>query len=137
MTSPIRTYNPQPTYEVFRPFNLALGARTGDLLFVTGQVGFDDDGTFPEGYEAQLENVFRHLDRILTEGGSAWDHVVQMRSFHVGTDLDPQFPPLLAIKQRYMPAHQHAWTAIGVSALIPSPSLLEIDLIAATQADPA
>jgi len=130
MSTAIRTYNPQPTFEVFKPFNLSLAARAGDLLFVTGQIGFDDDGTFPDDFGAQVENVFRHLDRILADAGTTWSSVVQLRSFHVGDDLEGQFPALLDVKARYMPDHQHAWTAIAVNRLIPAPSLIEIDLVA-------
>ena len=36
----------------------------------------------------QVENVFRHLDRILKEAGADWSNVVQLRSFHVGADLE-------------------------------------------------
>lgn len=134
MKSAIKTYNPQPTYEVFKPFNLSLAAKAGDLLFVTGQIGFNDDGSFPTDYDSQAENVFRHLDRILKDARADWNKVVQFRSFHVGADLESHFPKLLEIKARYMPHHQHAWTAIAVNQLIPSPSLIEIDLIAYTGA---
>ena len=130
MTSQIETFNPRPTYDVFQPFNLALAAKAGDLLFVTGQIGFDDDGQFPGDYDTQVDNVFRHLDRILTDAGADWSNVVQMRSFPVGADLEGQFPKLLQTKAGYMPDHQHAWTAIAVNQLIPAPSLIEIDVIA-------
>lgn len=128
MPTSLTTYNPQPTYETFKPFNLSLAAKAGELLFVTGQIGFDDDGAFPEDYGAQVENVFTHLDRILKDAGAKWENVVQMRSFHVGADLEGQFPKLLETKARFMPDHQHAWTAIAVNQLIPAPSLIEIDL---------
>lgn len=130
MTSTVVTHNPQPTYDLFKPFNLSLAAKAGGFVFVTGQIGFDDSGTFPDGYEAQVENVFRHLDRILKDAGADWSNVVSLRSFHVGADLEAQFPKLLEVKARYMPEHQHAWTAIAVNQLIPSPSLIEIDLVA-------
>ena len=132
MTTSIETFNPQPTYETFKPFNLSLAAKASDLLFVTGQIGFDDNGGFPGDYDAQVENVFLHLDRILKDAGADWSNVVQLRSFHVGGDLEGQFPKLLEVKARYMPEHQHAWTAIAVNQLVPSPSLIEIDLIAYT-----
>ena len=132
MTTSIETFNPQPTYETFKPFNLSLAAKASDLLFVTGQIGFDDNGGFPGDYDAQVENVFLHLDRILKDAGADWSNVVQLRSFHVGGDLEGQFPKLLEVKARYMPEHQHAWTAIAVNQLIPSQSLIEIDLIAYT-----
>lgn len=130
MPTNIQTFNPNPTAEVFKPFNLALAAKAGDLVFVTGQIGFDDGGEFPEDYDAQVENVFRHLDRILKDADADWSNVVQLRSFHVGDDLEAQSPKLLEVKARYMPEHQHAWTAIAVNQLIPAPSLIEIDLIA-------
>ena len=129
MATKIKTYNPSPTYDVFKPFNMSMAARAGDFLFVTGQIGIDDDGHYPEDYESQVENVFRHLDRILKDAGAEWCNVVQLRSFHVGEDLiETQFPRLLEIKAQYMPEHQHAWTAVGVYQLVPSISRIEIDL---------
>ncbi len=70
--SKIETFNPMPTYGVFKPFNLSLAAKAGSLVFVTGQIGCDDDGGFPDDYDAQVENVFRHLDRILDDAGASW-----------------------------------------------------------------
>jgi enamine deaminase RidA (YjgF/YER057c/UK114 family) len=54
--------------------------------------------------------------------------VVQLRTFHTG-DLKEQFPKILELKAKYMPEHQHAWTAIGVTQLIFKPSKTEIDMI--------
>lgn len=130
MSTKIETFNPPETFEIFKPFNLSLAAKASDLVFVTGQIGANDDGTFPEDFNSQVENVFKHLDRILKEAGADWNNVVQLRSFHVGSSLDDQFPKILELKAKYMPHHQHAWTAIAVNQLIPSPSLIEIDLIA-------
>lgn len=130
MSTNIETFNPPDTFKIFKPFNLSLAAKASDLVFVTGQIGANDDGTFPTDFNSQLENVFKHLDRILKEARADWNNVVQLRSFHVGSSLDDQFPSLLELKAKYMPHNQHAWTAIAVNQLIPSPSLIEIDLIA-------
>jgi len=128
MTSKIQNFNPYPTYQIFKTFNLSLSAKAGDFLFLTGQIGANDDGTFPEDFDNQLENVLKHLDRIIKDAGASWENVVQMRSFHVG-DLEEQFPKILELKAKLMPNHQHAWTALGVQQLIPKSSLIEIDLV--------
>ncbi|MEM7550312.1 MAG: Rid family hydrolase [Bacteroidota bacterium] len=127
MNSKIKNFNPDPTYQIFKPFNLSLSAQAGDFLFLTGQIGANDDGSFPEDFETQLDNVLKHLDRIIKDAGASWNNVVQMRSFHVG-DLEEQFPRILKKKAELMPNHQHAWTALGVQQLIPKPSRIEIDL---------
>lgn len=124
-----KNFNPDPTYQIFKPYNLSLSAKADHLLFVTGQIGANDDGTFPDAFEAQLQNIFTHLDRILKEAKADWNNVVQLRTFHTW-DLEAQFPKILELKAKYMPEHQHAWTAIGVTQLIPKPSKIEIDMIA-------
>lgn len=65
-------------------------------MFVTGQIGANDDGTFPDAFEAQLQNIFTHLDRILKEAKADWNNVVQLRTFHTG-DLEAQFPKILEL----------------------------------------
>lgn len=129
METKIKNFNPDPTYQIFKPYNLSLSAKADNLLFVTGQIGANDDGTFPEDFETQLRNVFIHLDRILKDAKADWNNVVQLRTFHTG-DLEGQFPKILEFKAKYMPHHQHAWTAIGVTQLIPTQSKIEIDMIA-------
>ncbi len=129
MNTKIENYNPNPTYQIFKPYNLSLSAKAERLLFVTGQIGANDDGSFPDDFDAQLQNIFTHLDRILKEANADWNNVVQLRTFHTG-DLEEQFPKILELKTKHMPHHQHAWTAIGVTQLIPRASKIEIDMIA-------
>lgn len=131
MSTQIKTHNPYPTKSVFEPFNLSLGTRAGNLLFVTGQIGFDDDGTFPTDPEQQVKNVFVHLDRILEDAGADWNKVVMMRSFHLNQSMEEQAPYILEEKAKRMPTHQHAWTAAGVTQLMPAGSQVEIDLVVA------
>ncbi|MET1414408.1 Rid family hydrolase [Roseibium sp. HPY-6] len=127
----IETFNTQPTFKTFEPYHLSLGAKANGFLFVTGQVGFEDDGTLPEDDDRQVENVFRHLDRILADAGAEWANVVQMRSYHLDKLMETQALKILEEKRKRMPDDQHAWTAIGVTHLMPAGSRVEIDVTVA------
>jgi 2-iminobutanoate/2-iminopropanoate deaminase len=49
---------------------LSYAVRTGDLLFVSGIPGFDDQGILAEGFEAQFVAVVANLRRIFAEAGA-------------------------------------------------------------------
>ena len=57
----------------YEPFRLAQGYRVGDLLFISGQAAIDQNGRIVgvDDFEAQAEQVFTNLDRILRAGGSS------------------------------------------------------------------
>ena len=44
---------------------LSFAARTGDLLFVSGIPGFDENGKLPDDFEAQFGFVVRNIKRVL------------------------------------------------------------------------
>jgi 2-iminobutanoate/2-iminopropanoate deaminase len=55
---------------------------TGDLIYTSGQIGIDSKtGQLAEGFEAQLEQVFKNLETVLEASGSSIDHVVKATVF--------------------------------------------------------
>ena len=55
---------------------------TGDLVYTSGQIGLDSKTSqLPEGFEAQLEQVFKNLAAVLEASGSTIDHVVKATVF--------------------------------------------------------
>ena len=55
---------------------------TGDLVYTSGQIGIDSKtGQLAEGFEAQLEQVFKNLETVLEASGSSIDHVVKATVF--------------------------------------------------------
>jgi len=55
---------------------------TGDLVYTSGQIGIDSkSGQMAEGFEAQLEQVFKNLTAVLEASGSSIDHVVKATVF--------------------------------------------------------
>lgn len=49
---------------------LSFATRVGELLFVSGIPGFDDDGVLPDGFEAQFALVVRNIRRVLDQAGT-------------------------------------------------------------------
>src|ERR1044071_2665469 len=55
---------------------------TGDLVYTSGQIGIDPKTSqLAEGFEAQLEQVFKNLETVLEASGSSIDHVVKATVF--------------------------------------------------------
>ena len=90
--------------------------RSGDLLFVSGQVGSREDGS-PEGtYPEQVERAFKNLEAVLDAAGCGFSDIIDVTSLH--TDPDAQFPDFMSVKERYFTSKPFpAWTAVGVTWL--------------------
>ena len=51
---------------------LSFATRVGDLLFISGIPGFDENGKLPDGFEAQFGFVVRNIKRVLDEAGATF-----------------------------------------------------------------
>ena len=90
--------------------------RSGDLLFVSGQVGSREDGTPEPVYEDQVRLAFANLRAVLAAAGATFDDVIDVITFH--TDPQTQFESMLAIRAEEIGDPPYpTWTAIGVSWL--------------------
>ena len=74
------------------------------------------------------ERAFAQMGKTLERAGLGWDDVVDITSFH--TDLTTQMPAIVAVKNKYVRKPPPAWTAIGVTRLIPDTGITEIKLVA-------
>lgn len=57
---------------------LSFAARTGDLLFISGIPGFDENGALADGFEAQFGYVVANIKRILSEAGATTSDLVKL-----------------------------------------------------------
>ena len=57
---------------------LSFGARVGDLLFISGIPGFDENRGLPEDFEAQFRNVVTNIKRVLDEAGATFRDLVKV-----------------------------------------------------------
>src|SRR5712672_1581011 len=51
------------------------------LLFISGQVPENSDGSVPEGFEAQCEQAWRNIIEVLAAAGLGVEHLVKINTF--------------------------------------------------------
>ena len=117
-------YNPEQSQD----FGFSPAVRAGDLLFVSGQVGLEPDGTVPKDPERQFTLAFAALGKVLREAGCDAGDIVELMSFH--TNYPAQMDIFLKVKAAFQGRALPAWTAVGVAALGYPDTLVEIKAIA-------
>lgn len=90
--------------------------RSGDLLFVSGQVGSREDGSPEPDFAAQVRLAFDNLTGVLAAAGCTLEDVVDVTTFH--TDPASQIETVLAVRAQAIgdPPYPN-WTAVGVNWL--------------------
>lgn len=103
----------QALYEMHR-YSAAI--RSGDLLFVSGQVGGREDGSPEPDFAKQVQLAFDNLGEVLKAAGGTFDDIVDMMTFH--TDPETQFEVVMSVKDKMFPQKPYPnWTAVGVNWL--------------------
>lgn len=113
----------------YEPFRLAQGYRVGELLFISGQAAIDGNGQLVGvgDFEAQAEQVFKNLDRVLRAGGSSLANVIKVTIFL--RDMS-NFSKIVELRDRYFTPPYPADTIVEVSSLYSPEALIEIEAIA-------
>src|SRR5262245_42988344 len=110
-------------------FNIALGYRIGDLVLLSGQAAIDEDGNLVGAgdFDAQAEQVFKNLKRVLEDAGSSLEQVVKVNIYL--TDMS-HFPKIVELRSRYFSRPWPADTIVGVTALALPELMIEIEATA-------
>ena len=107
---------PANRHALYEAHGYSAAIRSGDLLFVSGQVGSRDDGTPEPDFDGQVRLAFANLKATLAAGGCTLDDIVDVTTFH--TDPENQFKTIMAVKREVFPQAPYPnWTAIGVNWL--------------------
>ena len=107
---------PANRHDLYATHAYSAAIRSGDLLFVSGQVGSRSDGSPEPDFEAQVRLAFDNLKATLKAGGCGLDDIVDLTSFH--TNTEHQFATIMKVKSEVFPAPPYPnWTAIGVNWL--------------------
>jgi enamine deaminase RidA (YjgF/YER057c/UK114 family) len=107
---------PQGRHALYEQHGYSAAIRSGDLLFVSGQVGSRPDGSPEPDFETQVRLAFANLEATLAAGGCTFDDIVDVTTFH--TDPEKQFATFMTVKSEvFAQAPYPNWTAIGVNWL--------------------
>ena len=107
---------PSGRQDLYQKHRYSAAIRSGDLLFVSGQVGSREDGSPEPDFGQQVRRAFDNLEATLLAAGAGLDDIVDITTFH--TDPDRQFETVLAVKDAVFPRAPYPnWTAIGVNWL--------------------
>ena len=107
---------PASRHALYDKHGYSAAIRSGDLLFVSGQVGSREDGSPEPDFPKQVALAFDNLAAVLEAAGCGLDDVVDVTTFH--TDPEAQFPGVMDVKGRVFSERPYPnWTAVGVTWL--------------------
>lgn len=107
---------PAGKQDLYEKHRYSAAVRSGDLLFVSGQVGSREDGSPEPDFEAQVRLAFSNLKEVLAAGGCTFDDVIDVTTFH--TDPANQLETVLTVKDTEVGEPPYTtWTAVGVTWL--------------------
>lgn len=107
---------PADRHALYEQHGYSAAIQSGDLLFVSGQVGSRSDGSPEPEFTRQVELAFENLKAVLAAAGCSLNDIVDVTTFH--TDPENQFEAVMEVKGRVFSTRPYPnWTAVGVSWL--------------------
>lgn len=107
---------PASRHALYEQHGYSAALRSGDLLFVSGQVGSRADGSPVPDLEGQIRQAFHNLQATLSAAGCTLADLVDVTTFH--TNPEVQFPAVMKVKAEFFPKAPYPnWTAVGVTWL--------------------
>ncbi|MEM8677292.1 MAG: RidA family protein [Cyanobacteria bacterium P01_G01_bin.67] len=119
---------------LYEKYHYCPGIKVGNTLYISGQVGRDENLQVVEDIEAQFVQAFENVNKVLTAAGSSFDDVVEMITYHVtGANVAenqqltiPHLPLFIQVKDRYFTNQYPTWTGVGVTGLSTAGLIVEI-----------
>lgn len=95
-------------------FRYAPGVLVGDTLYVSGQVGRDENLKVIEDKEAQFDQCFRNMGKVLDAAGFAFADIVELESWF--TSFPGDLALFMTVKDRWIRGPVYpTWTGFQVS----------------------
>lgn len=112
------------------PYPFSDAVRTGNLLFVSGQVGMRD-GKVVEGIEEQTRATLENIRAVLAQAGASLEDVVKVTVFITDMSL---WPKMNEVYREYFTKELPARSALGVNGLALPELLVEMECVAEVEA---
>ena len=106
-------------------------AAEGRMVFVAGQIGWDAEGRFPDGFAAQFRQTIDNTLAILAEAGAGPEHIVRMTWYVVDkAEYLAALRDIGAVWRERIGPHYPAMAVVEVKGLIEDAARLEIETTA-------
>lgn len=128
MTKRRNVYTGKPVERKYQ-YTPAVVAERAGLVFVSGQAGWDENGTIVGVGDpaAQARKAFQNLRDILVASGSSLGSVI--KEVEYVTDLS-QYRDIARVRKEFFPDNFPAATLVEVKGLFKKDQVFEIDVVA-------
>ncbi len=109
---------------IYDTYHYAPGILIGDTLYISGQVGRDENLNVIEDIEGQYAQAFDNVGKVLAASGAGFDDVVEMESWFAG-DMG-NLKTFMAVKDRYFTNRYPTWTGFAVKGFSMPGIIVEI-----------
>lgn len=122
------------TPDNYAPFNIALGYRIGNLVFISGQAAIDDQGRVVGAgdFDAQAAQAFANVKKVLEAAGSSMKKIVKVNIYL--TDM-ANFPKIVALRAKHFSKPYPADTIVEVRGLALKELMIEIEAMALVEGE--
>lgn len=104
---------------------------SGRMVFVAGQIGWDVEGRFPDGFAAQFRQTIDNTLAVLAEAGAGPEHVVRMTWYVVDkAEYLASLREIGAVWRERIGPHYPAMAVVEVKGLIEDDARVEIETTA-------
>ena len=115
---------PEGMENIYDTYHYAPGILVDDTLYLSGQVGRDENLKVVEGTEAQFVQAFENVGKVLRAAGASFDDVVELETWFADSMAD--LKTFLAVKDRYFINRYPTWTGFAVKGFSMPGILVEI-----------
>ena len=109
---------------IYETYHYAPAIQVGDTLYLSGQVGRDENLKVVEGTEAQFVQAFENVKKVLDAAGAGFDDVVEPETWFADSMAD--LKTFLEVKDRYFIDLYPTWTGFAVKGFSMPGILVEI-----------
>jgi enamine deaminase RidA (YjgF/YER057c/UK114 family) len=109
-------------------YSHAVSLPAGRLVWTSGQIAVDADGSVPAGWEAQTRLVFAKVGRALAAAGAGWADVVKLTLFVVDV---AELATVRAVRDEFIDvARPPTSSLVRVAGLVRPDLLIEVEAVA-------
>ncbi|MEV5976686.1 RidA family protein [Streptomyces sp. NPDC052114] len=117
------------TPDWYAPYRISQAVRAGGFVYVSGQAGFEEDGTTVEGgFLEQGRQAFRNVARVLEAAGLTFADVVKVGIFV--RDMAANLPHVITLRGEFLAEPYPADTLVEVVSLAQPDWQIEVEVIA-------